>query len=307
MDRGHTQGGRSMTAQGNALLRGHAGWSWPIDLTSYDRSPGLTEVERQEIALVAARSGGPGNSGGQPKHSFQVLHRLLTPLGDICQKIQENYTDWTNQNRRASTIRAFVLEMNRRQTAFWAWSEREWIEFIAPSLEVFNARLGWSWRRDSKPEAGTRTRVLLTAYLLEVLPDVRVCGTHLPYTKLARLAFGEQWLSPAIDRIVTHLRSVGYAPQKAFEITRPACIVLLLARSPSLEDNTEEHIRWVHETTPREQYEIATLSRVLVSFGILRVGIPKSVLASPRDAQVPMARWPRNGKSGVTHGEKPRH
>jgi len=266
-----------MTAQGNALLRGDASFTWPIDVTSYDCSPQLTEVEQQEIALVAARSGGPGNSGGQPKHSSQVLHRLLTPLEDICQKIQENYTNGTNQNRRESTIRAFVLEMNRRQTAFWAWSEREWVEFIAPSLEIFNARLGWSWRRDSKPEAGTRTRVLLAAYLLGALPDVRICGPHLPYTKLARLAFGEQWLSPTIDRIIMHLRSVGYAPQKAFEITRPACIVLLLARSPFLEDITEEHIRWVHETTPREQYEIATLSRVLVSFGILRVGISKSV------------------------------
>ena len=272
-----------MTAQGKTLPRGDVCWSWPIDRTSYDCSSQLTEEEQQEIALVAARS------GGQPKHTSQVLYRLLTPLGDICQKIQENYSDWTNQNRRASTIRAFVLEMNRRQTSFWAWSELEWIEFIAPSLEVFNARLGWSWRRDSKPEAGTRTRVLLAAYLLGALPDVRVCGTYLPYTKLARLAFGEQWLSPTIDWIITYLRSVGYSSQKAFEITRPACIVLLLARSPFLEDITEEHIRWVHATTPREQYEIATLSRVLVSFGILKVGIPKS--APGLSPQRPECRW----------------
>jgi len=270
-----------MTVQGNALLREGTSFTWPIDVASYDRSPQLTAAERQTLALVAGRSGGPGNNGGQPRLDSQILHRLLTPLEDICQHIQENYTNGTNQNRRASTIRAFVLEMHRRQTAFWAWSEGEWIEFIAPSLEVFNTRLGWSWRRDSKPEAGTRTRVLLAAYLLGALPDVRVCGTHLPYTKLAHLAFGKPWLSPELDQIVTHLRSVGYAPQKAFEITRPACIVLLLARSPLLEDITEEHMRWVHETTPREQYELATLSRVLVSFGILKVGISKTVPGLP--------------------------
>jgi hypothetical protein len=270
-----------MIVQTQAFPLVESQWSWPIDLTAYDCSPGLTEAEQQEMALAAVRIGGPGNSEKLRKLSSQVLCRLLTPLEDICQTIQENYTDGTNQKRRASTLRAFVLEMNRRQTSFWAWSEGEWIEFIAPSLEEFNTRLGWSWRRDSKPEAGTRTRVLLTAYLLGALPDVRVCGTHLPYTKLARLAFGEPWLSPAIDRIITHLRSVGYSPQKAFEITRPACIVLLLARSPFLEDITEEHIRWVHATTPREQYEIATLSRVLVSFGILRAGIPKSVPGLP--------------------------
>jgi hypothetical protein len=200
-----------MIAPGKAFPLVESPWSWPIDLTSYDCSPGLTEAERQEIALVAVRSGGPGNSGMRPKRSYQVLHRLLTPLVDIGRLIQENYTDWTNQNRRASTIRAFVLEMNRRQTSFWAWDEREWIEFIAASLEEFNTRLGWSWRRDSKPEAGTRTRVLLTAYLLGKLPDVRVCGDGLPYTKLARLAFGEQRLKLGIDRIVTHLSHVGYS------------------------------------------------------------------------------------------------
>jgi hypothetical protein len=138
-----------MMAQGNPFLRRDAHWSWPIDLTAYDRSPGLTEAERQELAQVAARSGGPGNSGGQPKHSSQVLHRLLTPLEDICQKIRENYTDGTNQNRRASTIRAFVLEMNRRQTPFWAWSEREWTEFIAPSWKSLMPV--WDGRGDAIP------------------------------------------------------------------------------------------------------------------------------------------------------------
>jgi hypothetical protein len=47
-----------MTAQGNTLSREHTGWSWPIDVTSYDRSPHLTAVERQTLALVAGRSGG---------------------------------------------------------------------------------------------------------------------------------------------------------------------------------------------------------------------------------------------------------
>jgi hypothetical protein len=143
-------------------------WSWPINLSSYDCFPGLTETERQEIALIAA------HSGVRPKRSYQVLHRLLTPLVDICKLIQENYTEWTNQNRRASTIRAFVLEMKRRQTSFWAWDEKAWIEFIAASLEEFNTRLGWSWRRDSKPEAGTRTRVLLSRSQLFSPPDCQI-------------------------------------------------------------------------------------------------------------------------------------
>ena len=68
-------------------------------------------------------------------------------------------------------------------------------------------------------------------FLLEALPDLCACDSHLPYTKLARLAFGEQWL-PALNRIIAHLVQVGCVPQKACEISRPMCIVLLLARSP---------------------------------------------------------------------------
>jgi hypothetical protein len=133
-----------MTAQRNALSREDARFTWPIDVTSYDRSPQLTAAERQALALLAERSGGPGSNGGQPRLDSQILHRLVTPLEAICQHIQENYTDGTNQNRRASTIRAFALEMNRRQTAFWDWSEKEWIEFIAPSLGIVNLLVGTS-------------------------------------------------------------------------------------------------------------------------------------------------------------------
>ena len=91
-----------MTAQGNALPLGDARWSWPIDRTSYDCSPELTTSERQALALVAERSGGPGNNGGQPRLDAHVLHRLFTPLIDICQLIQGRYTNGTNQKRQAN-------------------------------------------------------------------------------------------------------------------------------------------------------------------------------------------------------------
>ncbi|MBV9691665.1 MAG: site-specific integrase [Ktedonobacteraceae bacterium] len=269
-----------MTVPMKASLVLESEWHWPINCDGYDCSTALTDAERQEIAFLAARIGGPGNTGGQggiwPARSYQVLRRLLQPLDDICLTIQESYADVTNQHRRATTIRAFVLEMNRRGSSFWAWDESIWVEFIASTLEQFNTRLGWSWKRHSKPGSGTRMRVLLAAYLLEKLPDIRVCGDDLPYTKLARLVFGEQRVQAAIDRIVTPLSRIGYSSHKEHKITRAICIVLLLNRSPLLEDITEEHIRWVHATTPRDQYEIATFSRVLVTLGILNTGIAKS-------------------------------
>ena len=88
------------------------GWSWPIDSTVYDRSSVLTPAEQHELAFLMTRIGGSGQQGGLwPERSYQVLHRLLQPLEDICQVIMESYSPSTNMQRRATTIRAFVIEI----------------------------------------------------------------------------------------------------------------------------------------------------------------------------------------------------
>lgn len=56
--------------------------------------------------------------------------------------------------------------------------------------------------------------MLLAAYLLGGLPDVRVCGDDLPYVKLARLVFGADRVQHAAQRVMTHMRSMGYSSDK---------------------------------------------------------------------------------------------
>jgi integrase len=258
-----------MISQAASLAPSLPPWHWPIDRVRYDCSPAFTEAERQEIAFLAARTG--NRAGGWPKRSAEVLHRLLSPLEEICHVGTEIYAESTEHTRRASTICAFIREMNHQQAPYWAWGTSEWIEFITPSLECFNTRLGWSWTRESKPQSGTRLRVLLAAYLFEGLPDVRACGGDVPFVKLALLIFGWDHIETALERIMDHLLALGYSSGKRPGMTRALCTVLLLNRSPYLEDVTAEGMRWVYETSSfSNQSEVVTLSRALTALGILK-------------------------------------
>jgi integrase len=275
-------------------------WQWPLDCTRYDRSPFFTETERQEIAVLAARTGGPGKQGGPggswPHESYQVLQRLLQPLYDVCYVGLKGHAESTKHLHQAAIIRAFLREMDYRQAPYWAWEESTWIEFIAPSLEQFNTHLGWSWAPRSHPQAGTRLRVLLAAYLFGVLPDPRKCGDYIPTIKLATLVFGKEHLDAAFERVVGHLSSQGYSLSRPLELTRAICAILLLNRSPFLEEVTDEQIQWIYQTENAcYRPMIAVVARALTALGLLQSGIEHVVtgftpLYLRRDETVP-AEW----------------
>jgi integrase len=268
-----------MISQAASFASPFHAWHWPIDCARYDCSPAFTEAECQEIAFLAGRTG--NRAGGWPKRSAEVLCRLLQPLEEVCRVGAESYAVSTERTRRASTICAFVREMSRQRAPYWAWDRSVWIEFITPSLACFNTRLGWSWTRESKPPSGTRLRALLAAYLFEALPDVRVCGGDVPCVKLASLVFGWGPIEATLERIMAHLLALGYSSHKRPGMMRALCTVLLLNRSPYLEDVTSEGIRWVYETSSfSNQSEVATLSRALTSLGMLKEGIDNPVNGS---------------------------
>ena len=53
-------------------------WHWPVDVTRYDRSPDLDEVERAELKRVMREI--PFQLRPSTK---ECLHRLLSPLQDV--------------------------------------------------------------------------------------------------------------------------------------------------------------------------------------------------------------------------------
>jgi hypothetical protein len=110
-------------------------WEWPIDLTAYERAPELRSIERAELEHFIPH--------GEPRYVRSVrwfgdpspaLERLLRPLQDVL-----NVTRADKRVRR-DTICTFLLEMDSRASACWAWTHDEWVEILANRVSSFQER-----------------------------------------------------------------------------------------------------------------------------------------------------------------------
>ena len=114
-------------------------WHWPVDVTHYDRSPDLNEVEQAELKRLM------GESSFQLRPSTKErLHRLLLPLQDVF-TLTHLSPDICHE-----TVRVMVVEMSRRGKTFWAWSEAEWMDIIGSSYTSFAQRYGRSSPQSSQ-------------------------------------------------------------------------------------------------------------------------------------------------------------
>jgi integrase len=255
-------------------------WQWPIDLAAYDRSWQLTDAERAEIALLAARPAGCGADtwvgGAWPERSVRALDRLLAPLAAVSQLGAERCAPATLQVRYTGALWAFLLEMKRRGTAYWAWPTDMWLEFVASGQKQFDARCGWGGQPKRKRYPGTRQCVMLAAYLFGSVPDPRSYGQAVRRGELAALVFGQDRMTMARARVLQPLQTLGYSNDLVPGIACALYDVLLLNHHPNLERITFEHISWVYETSLRSgQHLVALLSRVLESLQILERSIPQ--------------------------------
>lgn len=254
-------------------------WSWPLDLEAYNRSPVLTEAEREQIAYIAARTGNRSKVGGTggtwPEKSRKTLERLLSPVVDACNLLGRGKTAGTIRQRQQSVIRAIIIEIDRRQKAYWGWTEAEWFDFIQPSLEAFNNRVGWQWTADSKSSSGTRTRIAAIGYLFGGIADPRK-ACEFKRIELAEIMFGKTLVADAIERIRAVLRPLGYSPYEVDKIATPICEMLLVNKSPFLEDLTVAVTQRIYDNTlPSMQNEIGLATRALAKLGVIEQEIPE--------------------------------
>lgn len=77
-------------------------WQSPIDVSKYNRSPYLTNSEKEELTIVLNKK------STWFKKSYLILDRLLKPLHDCLDYIKSNKTD------RVKTVRLIFLEMEKR-------------------------------------------------------------------------------------------------------------------------------------------------------------------------------------------------
>lgn len=167
---------------------------------------------------------------------------------------------------RRAAIQVLAVEMQRRGTAFWAWTPGEWRESLGPDVGAFGRRYGWNF----KPNAA-RNAVALVAYLLGGVADCAAFGRSMMRLTLTRKAFGAAPLAAAVDRVAGVLYSWGYSPALHRHLRSGVCYALLLNRSPRLEDLSLETLATAHRTADsvRVRTAISQLARALAALGII--------------------------------------
>jgi integrase len=206
-----------------------APWRMPVVPEQYDRQP-LTEQERWAIAQVTSQAAPRSRAR---RSARGLLSRLATPIADVCRL--------RNRTQREITELSRVLwqEMARRGTSFWEWTPEEWINFLCPTVTLFNTTHSPDHSYHYRPS------LLDLAYLLGGVSDLRAVGMNKEISAAARVYFGAELMEEQCQKVVEQLvgdQGLGYkagvAAQRKFQ--QYLSVLFTLQRSPYLEEITEE-------------------------------------------------------------------
>lgn len=238
-------------------------WRWPINAEVYDHSFLFSEEERNAIeSVIASRS---------LENRPESLHlcRLFQPIDAIINYVATDWADETRHDAFQETHLVLALEMYRRKTTFWAWSPQEWLESMASNWSTFAQRYGWN---SCNSRYGiSRSMVSTLAYFLHTPFPVDLLVETFEITSLAKRVFGKERLQQSIFQVTAVLQSWGY--QERIQAPLKTCVsyLLLLNRSPYLEDLSTEILEGVSQDGSRASVQryLFQVSRALHALGII--------------------------------------
>jgi integrase len=250
-------------------------WTWPIEATRYDRSHNLTPGERGFLTLELPLRIKTSKTR-QP--SLDAVERLSRPLHDVF-----DYIEFKGPKRR-SLVFYLLEEMGRRDRALWAWTDGEWIDLVE------------SRRYDGN-------RIIAAAFLLRGFDMLaRFPKRRHVFSCLARRVFGVKRFAAADRKTKAGLRELGYRIRTLRLVPLTLAQLMLITRSPRIEDITEAVLLQLQNQngTVALEHCVFALSRLLASEGIIdqpvrRLGLqPKMIHGAPEDivANVPRE-WAR--------------
>lgn len=248
-------------------------WQWPLDLSVYDQGPRL---RRGEAAALARRARYPHRVGHWTPRFQEELGRLAPPIIGAC-----DYLEIPTRHVRCSIQHIVTLEMHRRRSTYWAWSEDVWHAIVGTSRLHFEAIA-------DGPKC--RSALVAVAMLLQRPIAVTRLG-RFDRVWLAYRLFGRHEVDPALARVRAALCTWGYTLETpALSGLRLAlCEVFLIIRSPRLEDITLEALAELRHAIASSHASLRgslmRLSRALVGLGILAK---------------PLNPWAMNGESTTT-------
>ena len=215
-------------------------WNWPIEATRYDRSHDLAPEERRFLTLELPLRIKTSKTR-QP--TLGAVERLSRPLQDVFDHIK------FKGPKRRSLVFYLLEEMGRRDRTLWAWTDGDWIELVE------------SRRHDANS-------IIAAAFLLGCVDALGTFpGQRYVFSCLARRVFGRERIAAADTKIKAGLQGLGYRIRTLRLVPLTLAKLMLITRSPRIEDVTEAALlRLQHQnaTAPLEQCVVA-LSRFLAS------------------------------------------
>ena len=228
----------------------------PILPNHYDRSP-LTPSEW--VALEQYTTTRADSRRGQALQ--KQLARFNQPLTDLYILRYQS----TQGQRRTDLHRFMQRQVLRLRKMYWEWDASEWKEILCPTPAQFNlrhARLNMN---------SLRVLIMDAAYLLGEVSDLRDVKMGLHTVDSAQTYFGAELVGEQWHRMLSVLKGRGYGESQGNNqrVLQHLCTLFLLARSPYLEDITEELLAEVGTGSQFKQWSQRKITNGLYDLGLL--------------------------------------
>lgn len=192
----------------------------------------------------------------------QLPPTLPTTFEQLMQPIYALFEHCTpSLDIRLHARRLIVVEMCRWQKPFWSWAGEEWSEILCGSAVAFEQR------NPGSPDC--RRLILAVAYLFCSFNDFQTLGAF-SRKSLSDTFFGEAHMQAVLQQVNDGVRQWGSEQKEDAALKSVVREVLLLKRSPHLEDLTFDFLLTQLERAPlpSTQRAIITLSRALMGLGL---------------------------------------
>ncbi len=227
-------------------------WQMPLSLERYDRSPALTQAEREALSEVILHHVPRTPLLPLNRPSTHALAHLIRPLQDVHDFKQ------CHPGGRASYLYCMCQQMLQTNKPFWVWSKEDWLKAIA----------------SANGKHGIAITMRMTAYLLCGLLIIE--DQYFP-SHLARLVFGTTEVAKEYEKVAAVIYGsdgFGYVRNTTQELHSQATLMLalLINRNPHIDALTIECLRATKQLLVYQGYQHALhqLVRALMHLKIVR-------------------------------------